>query len=476
MSEFRSATQKANLDGIALAAGAGVVLVGLLTRVIGASSLTIAVLGILLITWIAAEARGTPMGLLAPGTLLIAGGAVYTLPSAITAVLQGDFTDDRGIEAGAQLSASILAATTLGVTAVATTLLRGLRGGPAGPPRGEIPSRQMEFIGASAAVTGAAMVLTFIMIQGGPGAFLSVPYGERYIMMRGYGPLLVGLLTVNIGAIVGLCAVTSRPGWRRQVIWLLAPIAFDGFWVWIMGSRAQLAILLAGQFVAWQLTSRWRLPMAWVILGGVPVYVIGAAVGFLRAGDTDVRAIVDFARVAQFNPANLEFGSAIGTVADIISTVPVIEPYRFGSTYLGSLGGIVPLFLWPSRPSGAAEWYVRQYYPDVAAAGGGFAFSPIAEAYLNFGFVGVIGLGLLLGYLANRVLRSLSAGSFRSPAAIAIYAVAAPNILMFWRFDFGGFIKQVMLMTVIQAVFWLRSGTLLISPPRRERLPASSTS
>ena len=54
----------------------------------------------------------------------------------------------------------------------------------------------------------------------------------------------------------------------------------------------------------------------------------------------------------------------------------------------------------PERPATLAQEFVAEYYPSLAARGGGSSFSLVAEAWWNFGtIIGSTLAGLLLGAL-----------------------------------------------------------------------------
>lgn len=75
--------------------------------------------------------------------------------------------------------------------------------------------------------------------------------------------------------------------------------------------------------------------------------------------------------------------------------------------WLGSSYTLIPLQItWPRFLGGIsvetlAEQYVWQYHTKFAASGGGLAFSAVAEAWLNFGYVGTVIVGAFWGMLAR---------------------------------------------------------------------------
>lgn len=80
----------------------------------------------------------------------------------------------------------------------------------------------------------------------------------------------------------------------------------------------------------------------------------------------------------------------------------------FGRSYLAILGAPIPFVarLFSSISFDVNTWRLETFYPDLLASGGGLAFSPVTEGYMNFGIVGV-GLhlyiyGYVIGLIYNR--------------------------------------------------------------------------
>lgn len=106
-----------------------------------------------------------------------------------------------------------------------------------------------------------------------------------------------------------------------------------------------------------------------------------------------------------------EMGGTFRTVPYTISMIPSDRPYDYGASYLYSLFTIIPNFFWKVHPTimrgTLSDWLINEVNPYIAAMGGGYGFSFIAETYANFGWYGFIVLllfGLFLGYLARKVI------------------------------------------------------------------------
>jgi oligosaccharide repeat unit polymerase len=119
-----------------------------------------------------------------------------------------------------------------------------------------------------------------------------------------------------------------------------------------------------------------------------------------------------------------EMGGTMMTTAHTINLVPSARPFQMGADYGYALLTLVPNFsgkLHPTIERGlAGSWLTWAIDPEFASRGGGYGYSFIAEAYLNFGWVGgPVALGFIGFLYASLTLWAINA---RSPARIALIA------------------------------------------------------
>ena len=102
----------------------------------------------------------------------------------------------------------------------------------------------------------------------------------------------------------------------------------------------------------------------------------------------------------------------------------------YGKTYAAILTLPFPRSLWPEKP-GLGDHIIRMATPDRPYDKEGRAIGYIAEAYMNFGILGVILIPLLLGYFLSKWhLTSLALG-IRSPEFLLYLCVASSLIQVF---------------------------------------------
>lgn len=119
-----------------------------------------------------------------------------------------------------------------------------------------------------------------------------------------------------------------------------------------------------------------------------------------------------------------EMGGTMMTTAHTINLVPSARPFQMGADYGYALLTLVPNFFWKLHPTIerglAGSWLTWAIDPEFASRSGGYGYSFIAEAYLNFGWVGgPIALGII-GFLYTSLV--LWAINSKSPVRIALIA------------------------------------------------------
>jgi hypothetical protein len=102
-----------------------------------------------------------------------------------------------------------------------------------------------------------------------------------------------------------------------------------------------------------------------------------------------------------------ERASLIQMLCLSVDRVPSIKPHLNGESYVDIPAQLIPRFLWPNKPSSLlANVRLALHFNLVtveSALSVSIAFGMIAEAYINFGYLGVIGLGLLFGAGFKRI-------------------------------------------------------------------------
>ena len=97
-----------------------------------------------------------------------------------------------------------------------------------------------------------------------------------------------------------------------------------------------------------------------------------------------------------------EMGNTMRAVIFTRQLVPNDYDFQWGTTYLYSIFSVFPNLFWDIHPSQShhlGAWLTKIVAPEYYKIGGGLGYSFIAEAYINFGWIGVTFLNILFGYL-----------------------------------------------------------------------------
>ncbi len=128
-----------------------------------------------------------------------------------------------------------------------------------------------------------------------------------------------------------------------------------------------------------------------------------------------------------------ETGGTMVTIAHTLTFVPSVRGYDLGEQYFFAALTLIPNLFWAVHPAIehglASDWLVWLVDPSFASQGGGFGYSFIAEAYLNFGWPGApLFLGLVGFLFAKLVFWACRMGS---PAKLAVIA-SFTGFVIFW--------------------------------------------
>jgi hypothetical protein len=103
-----------------------------------------------------------------------------------------------------------------------------------------------------------------------------------------------------------------------------------------------------------------------------------------------------------------ELGGSMATVAHTVELVPTTREYDMGLGYAYALLTALPNLFWQIHPTVErglmSDWLIWTVDPITARLGGGLGFSFIAEAYLNFGWLGVTIFLAIVGSLVAKLI------------------------------------------------------------------------
>lgn len=114
----------------------------------------------------------------------------------------------------------------------------------------------------------------------------------------------------------------------------------------------------------------------------------------------------------------------IHQVAYIYSMTPSVVPYQYGKTYSFFLVSFIPRLLWPDKPTaGSANGFYAVTYGITSEEGAKtttFGVSILGEAFMNFGWPGVVLIMLLQGIFIGAMQHSFG-GKVSGPGGQAVF-------------------------------------------------------
>ena len=298
---------------------------------------------------------------------------------------------------------------------------------------------------------------------------------------------LIGAYAIAGGAELGFAFDRRKGGASLGTqLWVVSMFVMNGFVMYMMLGWPALTrrgrwimVAAVGVFVLFLLsigTRRDFLPM-FIFLAGVMATrrrtVIRAgtvAIGFLAFTAMTaigiVRQIADNpAILARFSPLEMlvtqsEFVSPIQT---LMHYTIVDRPLRWGLTYISAPSLFLPRAFWPDKPESLSLQFMRDAFASVGLMG--FAYTPVTEAFLNFGWPGPFFIFAILSIVLMKLVRNAE----RFPG---IYFIAFAYTLDFNRGDFGGIFYSLMVVGVAYKLMQIVSRLRWAPAPLREMWPA----
>jgi hypothetical protein len=214
-------------------------------------------------------------------------------------------------------------------------------------------------------------------------------------------------------------AMTGKPGWHRTS----ATVVFTCFALVALplGLRSEVmfptvAMLIALARSGWSLTPVKAAAFALALFLFIPI------IRDVRA--SGLRSLPDVALAVPRLDALVEMGGSLHPVEEVVRWHAEGEPYEGGNSYWAPFERAAARLL-PGIDSSAAEDDFRLMNVLVLDRVGAIGFSPVAEAYRNFGPIGVVIVLALLGM----ALGAIDALRDRTTAVLAIATVYTPLLI-----------------------------------------------
>jgi hypothetical protein len=147
--------------------------------------------------------------------------------------------------------------------------------------------------------------------------------------------------------------------------------------------------------------------------------------------------------------------SLLAQTANVIDQTPSVVPYQYGKLYSYLAISLIPRFIWPDKPSinEANQFYQVTYGLTQEDELGGVSISVgvLAEGYMNFSWLGVVGIMFLLGIFFDFYQRLF----FSHTSGLLMAAIGLTLLIQFLSIEsqmaqyVGGILQQVFLMLLV---------------------------
>jgi hypothetical protein len=336
-------------------------------------------------------------------------------------------------------------------------------------------------VGTAFYAFGILLYLLQYMEIGGYWAALAISRPRRFEIMREtlslpyFGFVLVGLV---------MNAAASGQELRKKVATILMTTLWCGM-VMAQGDRrlflqTVLAILGVRMFLGLSRTTRLRLKhLVFVFFAYAALAVAGQfrelIPGLVASTRSDQQKVIYSGNsnswLASLEPGNSELG---GPFLSVLYNAEQVKEYLLGTSYLETIPTILPRIIYPSKPP-SLETLLSNEVSQSANFGfpvAGWGYSPIAEAFLNFGFVGVCLISSLWmgAFVVLNRLRDYRWG-------IVTAAVFAPESINANRIDFRTVYLEVItsISAIVLAIFVVKTLYQRSSRPLRHRVTEERT-
>ncbi len=266
---------------------------------------------------------------------------------------------------------------------------------------------------------------------------------------------------------LGFSIDRARADWIGSQLWVVSMFVMNGLvmymflgWSQLTRQARVLLVISVTAFVLLQISFGNRrdfLPM-FIFLAGVIAARRHAIIRFR----TIVLGIVAFAGltilgiIRQVIAAPLLLASdpltILVTQSEFVSPIQTLmyyvartHPLRLGWTYITAPLLFIPRAMWPGKPESLSLQFMRDAFGAVNMMG--YAYTPVTEAFLNFGWVGPFMFYAVLSILLVKLVK-------HADSHPGLYFICFALVVDFNRGDVGGTFYSIV---CVGAAFWLMS-------------------
>lgn len=261
-----------------------------------------------------------------------------------------------------------------------------------------------------ASIVGVMALLVFLQMQGGITAYFSSWGTSRSEATQGLGPILAVLKFIYIIPLTWYVLEGNKVFRNPIYLSVLFFALFSGYLT--SGSRGSILNAAIPFAAVWIYQNR-RIPVLSFASLGVAFFLLFGVLGKLRTStfdkevDWDILTDITLGKATEYSVDESSLWTGLGAAVAIFNKVPNEVDYLYGKPYLAALFFWLPRNIWENKPHGTGYYTGRLLFSRSEA---GIPPGEFADAYFNFGWVGIIVVfflkGLLIAWLSGLLVKA----------------------------------------------------------------------
>lgn len=295
-------------------------------------------------------------------------------------------------------------------------------------------------------IVGLFSYFCAIYLTVGFRTYFDAGYAGRALVKRFAGPVELGLYYMVIGYLFVLYSFLFEPKKRNHFLGVFLFLFLIGYVVFIssLGIRRPSFFIVVSALVLIFFKARGKVPILIIGVSLTSLFLFAIFAQFRQVlSDHGVSSTIEYLflnfDLEWLDLSSSELGAPFRAMMDVNEDW-FSKGCGWGVSYIEAMINILPSGFGFTAQSLSVQ-YTNEFFSDeYIAIGGNMGFFPVAEAYLNFGVIGVFFEFLLIGVVIKQIENSafINGGVVRT----VFYATIAPWFFFFMRTDFSSFLKS----------------------------------
>lgn len=147
-----------------------------------------------------------------------------------------------------------------------------------------------------------------------------------------------------------------------------------------------------------------------------------------------------------------ELGGSMSTLLETMILVPSQYGFRYGATYLFAFTWLIPPIITNGVDLSRKYASMNTWIDNVRYTGSGWGFSTTGEAYINFGYWGVL-IFIILGIIIYKLIGKTGYNDYKlNPVDFSLSYILFSRIMVFGRIDFLSTLPSILYFYILLRV------------------------